>query len=69
MELMEKQIMGYWEYLTKMRDTAIANKNIDGQRNKMFYEGLEKGFNYALNKLDWLLKQSVERKVYNLDEE
>lgn len=55
--LTSKQIEGYWEYLTKMRDTAKANRNIDKQRNIKYYEGLERGFNYALNKLDWMLKQ------------
>ena len=57
MKLTSKQITRYWEYLTKMRDTATANKDIDGQRNKGYYEGLERGFNYAINKLDWILKQ------------
>ena len=50
-------IQNYREYLILMESNAKKNKNIDGKRNIQYYEGLERGFRYAIEKIDWIIPQ------------
>ena len=53
----DKAIEKYKEYLEKMKGVAIANRNIDGNRHQEYYKGLQRGFEYAIGKLDWLISE------------